>query len=76
MMRESVVYILEVYQGEKTLKTMWNVEDFNSERIVEQLAKRLASTYEKQGHEYAIFKQTTKAIKFNVKPERLKEAVQ
>lgn len=75
MMRESVVYILEVYQGEKTLKTMWNVDDFKNERIVEQLAKRLAVTYEKQGHEYAIFKQTTKAIKFNVKPERLEKTV-
>ena len=51
MTKESVVYILEVYQREKTLKTVWNVEDFNSERIVVQLAKRLASTYEKQAYE-------------------------
>lgn len=72
-MKGTVVYVLEVYQENKTLRTEWHLEDHKSERIIMQLASRVARNYEKQGYEYCIFRKTIQPVKFNIKKERLEQ---
>ena len=77
MRKNSIKYVLVIYKEDGTqLKTEWLVGDFVNKKTALGIATKVATGYSKQGYDYAIFKETVEAVKFEINKEKLPEIIQ